>query len=246
MSDSAPDQGCTTCRNGHLCLSRGLNGREAALVEDAAYRKVRVKRGEPLFRSGDPLEEIYAVKYGTFKLTLGTAEGREMIAAFYLSGDVFGTDGFECDTRTSTAIALEDSEVCAVSWKRLAELAQQEGAIQQLVTQIFSSRIGRKQRLMLCIGSMRSEERVAMFLLDLSKRLKERGFSNRHIILRMSREEIAEHLAMQLETVSRIFSLLAREGILRVDHREVQILDLQALQTVAQAGIQKGPGPAVT
>ncbi|WP_461241627.1 Crp/Fnr family transcriptional regulator [Ralstonia sp. SA306] len=185
------------------------------------------------------MDEIYAVKYGTFKLTLGTAEGREMIAAFYLSGDIFGTDGFESDTRTSTAIALEDSEVCAVSWKRLAELAQQESAIQKLVTQIFSTRIGRKQRLMLCLGSMRSEERVAVFLLDLSERLKERGFSDRHIVLRMSREEIAEHLAMQLETVSRIFSSLAREGILRVNHREIQILDVQGLATVAQAGVQK-------
>ncbi|KJK01335.1 hypothetical protein UB44_08190 [Burkholderiaceae bacterium 26] len=239
MSENAPNQGCTTCRNGHLCLSRGLNAREAALVEDIAQRKIRVKRGESIFRSGDPLDEIYAVKYGTFKLTLGTAEGREMIAAFYLSGDIFGADGFESDTRTSTAIALEDSEVCAVSWKHLAELAQQEGAIQKLVTQIFSARIGRKQRLMLCLGSMRSEERVASFLLDLSERLKERGFSDRHIILRMSREEIAEHLAMQLETVSRIFSSLAREGILRVNHREIQILDIQALATVSQAGVQK-------
>jgi len=239
MSDSDLKQGCTTCRNGHLCLSRGLIPREAALVEDIAHRKIRVKRGESIFRSGDVLDEIYAVKYGTFKLTLSTAEGREMIAAFYLSGDIFGTDGFESDIRTSTAVALEDSEVCAVSWKRLVELAQQEGAIQKLVTQIFSARIGRKQRLMLCIGSMRSEERVAMFLLDLSERLKERGFSDRHIILRMSREEIAEHLAMQLETVSRIFSSLAREGILRVHHREIQILDPQGLETVAQAGVQK-------
>lgn len=241
MSNNAPNLGCTTCRNGHLCLSRGLNTREAALVEDIAHRKIRVKRGESIFRSGDALDDIYAVKYGTFKLTLGTAEGREMIAAFYLSGDIFGTDGFESDTRTSTAIALEDSEVCAISWNSLAELAQREGAIQQLVTQIFSARIGRKQRLMLCIGSMRSEERIAMFLLDLSERLRERGFSNRHIILRMSREEIAEHLAMTLETVSRIFSLLAREGILRVDHREIQILDVQGLETVAQAGVQKHP-----
>ncbi|WP_316874437.1 cyclic nucleotide-binding domain-containing protein [Ralstonia edaphi] len=212
-----------------------MNAREAALIEEIAHRKIRVKKGEAIFRAGDPLEDIYAVKYGTFKLTLGTPEGREMIAAFYLSGNIFGTDGFESDARTSTATALEDSEVCAVSWKRLAELAQQEGAIQQLVTQIFSARIGRKQRLMLCIGSMRAEERVAMFLLDLSERLRERGFSSRHIILRMSREDIAEHLAMQIETVSRIFSLLAREGILRVEHREIQILDFQALETVAHA-----------
>lgn len=239
MSNDAHNQGCTTCRNGHLCLSRGLNEREAAVIEEVAHRKIRVKRGESLFSAGDALEDLYAVKYGTFKLTLGSADGREVIAAFYLAGDVFGTDGFESDTRTSTAIALEDSEVCVVSWKELEKSTQEEPAIQQLVAQIFSAKIGRKQRLMLTMGSLRSDERVATFLLDLSRRLQERGLSGRHIVLRMSREEIAEHLAMQLETVSRTFSLLDREGILRVHHREIQILDVSGLETVANGGVQR-------
>lgn len=239
MFDDVHNHGCTTCRNGHLCLSRGLNEREAGLVEEVAHRKIRVNKGESLFSAGESLEELFAVKYGTFKLTLGAADGREVIAAFYLAGDVFGTDGFESDIRTSTATALEDSEVCVVSWKQLAKLAQEEPAIQQLVAQIFSARIGRKQRLMLTMGSLRSDERVATFLLDLSRRLQERGLSSRHIVLRMSREEIAEHLAMQLETVSRIFSALAREGILRVHHREIEILDLHALETVANGGVQR-------
>jgi CRP/FNR family transcriptional regulator len=87
--------------------------------------------------------------------------------------------------------------------------------------------------MMLLLGSMRAEQRLAVFLLNLSQRYDQRGYSPTEIVLRMTREEIGSYLGLKLETVSRLLSRFREEGLLQVDGRVLKLLDLSALKQLA-------------
>ncbi|CAJ0809730.1 Transcriptional activator protein Anr [Ralstonia psammae] len=144
MPDHSTTTTCTACENAGHCLLEGLAHGDIAIIEDLAQRAIRVPRGETLFRAGDAVDGLFAVKSGSLKITLGDEHGRESIVAFCLSGDVFGTDGLESATRTTSAIALEDTEVYAIPWGHLATVAEQSLAIQKVMKRVFSMRIHRK------------------------------------------------------------------------------------------------------
>jgi CRP/FNR family transcriptional regulator, anaerobic regulatory protein len=94
---------------------------------------------------------------------------------------------------------------------------------------VMSREIVRDHGVMLLLGSMRAEERLAAFLLNLTKRLQARGFSGSSLILRMTREEIGSYLGLKLETVSRTFSKFQDDGLLEVKQRHIRVLDAPGL-----------------
>ena len=106
-------------------------------------------------------------------------------------------------------------------------------ALQQQLRRLMSKEINRAHTLMMNLGSLRSEQRLAAFLINMSQRLATLGYSPYEFILRMSREEIGNFLGLTLETVSRLFSRFAREGLLKIQQREVLLLDLDALYQLA-------------
>jgi len=224
---------CASCNLREICLPYGLTRLELDYVDQrlvAARRKV--PRGGYLYRSGDRLESIYAVWTGSFKTCLAAADGREQVTGFQLGGELLGLDGIGSRVHALDAVALEDSQVCVIRFDDLQDLAQEVGSLQQQLQRIMSREIVRTHSAMLLLGSLYADERLAAFLLNLTHRLRERGFSGTAVTLRMSREEIASFLGLTLGTVSRSFSRLQDQGLLFVRNRQIQIVDPLGLQQV--------------
>jgi len=220
---------CSSCHLRELCLPCGLEGSDIARLDNMMFRRHRVKAGHVLYRDGDRFDFIYAVRSGTFKTSLDMSDGREQVSGFYLGGELMGLDGVAHGRHASGATALEDAEVCAIPYAHLAELSVASPGMQHVVSRLMSREIVREHSLMLLLGSMNAEERLAAFLLNLSQRLKARGYSPTEFHLRMSRAEIGSYLGMKLETVSRTFSAFQQQGLLEVDKRHIRIADMQRL-----------------
>jgi len=202
------------------------------------FGRRRVAAGETLYREGDRFQFIYAVRSGTFKSSLTLADGREQVSGFHMAGELMGLDGVANGTHASSATALEDTEICAIPYSRLNDLAGQSVNLLHVVGRLMSREIVREHSLMLLLGSMNAEERLAAFLLNMSQRLKARGYSPSEFHLRMSRAEIGSYLGMKLETVSRTFSSFQQQRLLEVDKRHIRILDLERLTQVFETAIQ--------
>ncbi len=232
---------CSSCNLRELCLPLGLNSDEMQRLDHVVSTRRRVKRGGALFNAGDAFTSLYAVRSGFFKTSVTTADGRDQVTGFQMAGEIIGMDGIVHDKHSCAAIALEDAEVCVLPFDRLEQLSREFSTLQHHVHKIMSREIVRDHGVMLLLGSMRAEERLAAFLLNLVQRLHARGFSQSELILRMTREEIGSYLGMKLETVSRTFSRFMDEGIIEVKQRYVQIKDTQALEALVNP---QSAGPA--
>jgi len=220
---------CSTCHLKDLCLPCGLNDPEVERLDGLMFGRRRLAMGEPLYHEGEKFQFVYAVRSGTFKSSLTLADGREQVSGFHLAGELMGLDGLASGKHASTAIALEDTEVCAIPYAHLTELAANSPNLQMAMARLMSREIVREHSLMVLLGSMNAEERIAAFLLNLSQRMKARGYSPREFHLRMSRAEIGSYLGMKLETVSRTFSAFQQQRLLDVDKKHVRIVDLDGL-----------------
>ncbi|MEI7784209.1 MAG: fumarate/nitrate reduction transcriptional regulator Fnr [Betaproteobacteria bacterium] len=220
---------CSNCNLRELCMPIGLNEVELQRVDELVTQRRSIKRGTTLFHNGEPFTSLYAVRTGFFKTSLTTEDGRDQVTGFQMAGEIIGLDGIVNEQHTCDAIALEDAEVCVMPFDRIEDISREVGALQKHVHRIMSREIVREHGVMLLLGSMRAEERLAAFLLNLVQRLQARGFSRSELILRMTREEIGSYLGMKLETVSRTFSRFADEGIIEVKQRHIHIQDAQAL-----------------
>jgi CRP/FNR family transcriptional regulator len=226
---------CSSCNLRELCLPMGLNPEEMDRLDTVISTRKRVKRGSALFNAGDDFTSLYAVRSGFFKTSVTTSDGRDQVTGFQMTGEIIGLDGIVSDKHSCDAIALEDAEVCVLPFDKLEQLSREFSALQHHVHKIMSREIVRDHGVMLLLGSMRAEERLAAFLLNLVQRLHARGFSQSELILRMTREEIGSYLGMKLETVSRTFSKFMDEGIIEVKQRYVQIKDTQALSNIVNS-----------
>ncbi len=223
---------CSNCNLRELCMPIGLNHDELNRIDDLVATRRHVKRGDTLFRSGDKFSSLFAIRTGFFKTCVATEDGRDQVTGFQMAGEVIGLDGIVSDNHSCDAVALEDAEVCVMPYDRIEDLSREVHGLQRHVHKIMSREIVREHGVMLLLGSMRAEERLAAFLLNLVHRLHARGFSQSELILRMSREEIGSYLGMKIETVSRTFSKFAEEGIVEVKQRHVRILNTQALKDI--------------
>lgn len=229
---------CSTCGLRELCLPCGLTGQNASRADELVYTRKRVKRGEALYQAGDPFTSLYAVRSGFFKTRILLEDGRDQVSGFQMPGELLGMDGIVQDRHSGTAIALEDSEVCIIPYIRLESLGREMPELSRQFHRVMSREIVRDQGVMMLLGSMRAEERLAAFLLNLSRRFSARGWSASEFHLRMTREEIGSYLGLKLETVSRLFSRFQEEGLVAVQQKHIRILDadrLKALVTQATA-----------
>ncbi len=222
---------CSSCNLRELCLPVGLSHDDLEQLDTMVATRRSIARGETLFRSGDPFQSLYAVRTGFFKTCVASEDGRDQVTGFQMAGELLGLDGISTDRHSVDAVALEDSQVCVIPYDKLEDLSREFTNLQHQFHKIMSREIVRDHGVMLLLGSMRAEERLAAFLLNLTQRLQARGFSASSLILRMTREEIGSYLGLKLETVSRTFSKFQEDGLLEVKQRQIQILD--------QAGLQK-------
>jgi CRP/FNR family transcriptional regulator, anaerobic regulatory protein len=223
---------CSTCNLREVCLPCGMTGPDVEMLGDLVYTRRRVKRGESLFHAGSGFDSIFAVRSGFFKSSVLLEDGRDQVTAFHMAGEVLGMDGIGTGHHTSDVVALEDSEVCIIPYERL-ELPE----LQRQLQKVMSRELVRDQGVMMLLGTMRAEERLAAFLLNLSQRFVARGFSPHEFHLRMTRDEIGSYLGLSLETVSRLFSRFQAEKLIAVQQKHIRMLDVPGLRAVMlQAG----------
>lgn len=223
---------CSNCNLRELCMPLGLSNTELARLDDVVANRRKVKRGGLLFRNGERFSSLFAIRTGFFKTCVASEDGRDQVTGFQMAGEIIGLDGIMNDQHTCDAIALEDAEVCVMPFDRVEELSREITSLQRHVHKIMSREIVRENGVMLLLGSMRAEERLAAFLLNLVQRLHARGFSQSELVLRMTREEIGSYLGLKLETVSRTFSKFVDEGMVEVKQRHVRILNTEALKEI--------------
>ena len=237
MRTEALKVACSKCNLRELCLPTGLTTEEMEQLESVVANRRKVPRGQALFNAGEPFKALYAIRTGFFKSSVATEFGKEQVIGFQMAGEIVGLDGIENHAHSCDSIALENAEVCAMPWDQLEELSLQVPALQRHLHRVLSREIVREHGVMLLLGSMRAEERLAAFLLNMVKRLNARGFSQSELILRMTREEIGSYLGLKLETVSRTFSKLVDAGVIEVNNRHVRILDVEGLKSIANASV---------
>ena len=221
---------CSSCNLRELCLPFGLTPANLDRLDTLVATRLNVPRGGTLFRAGDEFLSLYAVRTGFFKTCVSSEDGRDQVTGFQMAGELLGLDGISTDIHTCDAVALEDSQVCVIPYSQLEEMSREFSELQHQFHKIMSREIVRDHGVMLLLGSMRAEERLAAFLLNLTQRLQARGFSASALILRMTREEIGSYLGLKLETVSRTFSKFQDDGMLEVKQRQIRILDQDKLQ----------------
>jgi CRP/FNR family transcriptional regulator len=223
---------CSQCNLQELCLPVGLEGREIDRLDELVGSRRKVKRQHGLYRAGDPFEAIYAVRTGSFKTDVILEDGREQVTGFQRTGEILGLDGISTEHHSCNAVALEDSEVCVIPFAKLEELSREVESLQRQFHKMMSREIVRDHGVMMLLGSMRAEERLAAFLLNLSQRFTARGFSPAEFHLRMTREEIGSYLGLKLETVSRAFSKFQDSGLVSVQQKHIRILDSAGLRDI--------------
>jgi CRP/FNR family transcriptional regulator len=221
---------CSSCNLRELCLPGSLGADDLKRVENLVYARRRLKRGESLFKSGDEFNAVYALRSGFFKTSLIDADGREQVTGFFMGGELIGMDGIGSGRYNGHAIALEDSEVCVMPFSLVEELSREIPALQRHLHAVLAREIVRDHGVMMLLGSMRAEERLATFLINLSKRFMRRGYSASDFHLRMTREEMGSYLGLKLETVSRLFSSFQKDGLIEVQQKHVRILDIAGLE----------------
>ncbi len=202
------------------------------LIDNVAYFRRRIRRGESLFNAGDACNAIYSVHHGFFKTCVVDGEGREQVSGFHMVGDIIGLDGLGSGRYDGRAVALEDSEVCVIPFPALEKVARDVPRLQRHLHTLLAREIVRDHGMMMLLGSLGAEEKVAAFLTGLSRRLVQRGYSPSEFNLRMSRADIGSYLGLKLETVSRVFGGLAEKGLIGVDQKHIRILDLPGLERV--------------
>lgn len=226
---------CSSCSLRELCMPLGLSADELSQLETLISARKKVAKGGALYKAGDHFHALYAIRTGFFKTEVNTQDGRGQVTGFQMMGEIMGMDGVAQDQHSCDAIALEDSEVCVMPYARLEDLSIQFEPLGRHLHKLMSREIVREQGVMLLLGVMRAEERVATFLLNLVQRLHARGFSQSELVLRMTRREIGSYLGMTLETVSRVLSRFDEEGLAQVDQRHIVIVKPEALKALVSS-----------
>lgn len=232
---------CKNCSLVTLCLPMGLEPEEVEKLDRIVRRNRPLHRGDHLFREGDRFTSLYVVKTGSVKTYAPSEDGGEQVLGFHLLGELIGLDAIAKNSHHCSAKVLETSAVCEIPFEDLEELSSSIPSLQHQIYRLLSSEIGHDEDMLTLLGKKNAEERLAAFLLSLSERFKRRGFSASDFYLSMSRHEIGNYLGLAVETVSRLFTRFLDKGLVKVERKHIQLLDIERLHCVAQ-GEQRDTG----
>jgi CRP/FNR family transcriptional regulator len=208
-------------------------------------KRQRVRRGETLCGFGDPFRMVYVVRVGVFKSFTMSDDGMAQVTGFQMAGDMIGLDAIDTGRHQSSVVALEDSEVFALPFSQCERWSQESALGQRLMLRTLAREIVRSQELMMVLGSMRAEQRLATFLLDVSERYGRLGYSRARFLLRMTRQDIGSYLGLKLETISRLLSRFQQEGVIQVQGKSIALLDFDALWRMSGASRDRERRPQV-
>jgi CRP/FNR family transcriptional regulator len=210
----------------------GLAPDDVERLDDIVKRTRPLHRGDFLFRTGDRFRSLYVVKTGSIKTFAPSPEGGEQVLGFHLPGEIIGLDAIDTEAHACSAKVLETSAICEIPFSRLEELSASIPSLQHQMFRLLSKEISHDTDMLLLLGKKNAEERLAAFLVSLSRRLAKRGLSPTDFYLSMSRHEIGNYLGLAVETVSRLFTRFQDEGLLRVDRKHVELIDLDSLEAL--------------
>lgn len=215
----------------------GLTSDDVERLDGIVKRSRPLHRGDYLFRDGERFRSLYVVKTGSVKTYAPSPEGGEQVLGFHLPGEIIGLDAIENDAHACSAKVLETSAICEIPFSRFEELSSSIPSLQHQMYRLLSKEISHDTEMLLLLGKKSAEERLAAFLLSMSKRLRKRGLSATDFYLSMSRHEIGNYLGLAVETVSRLFTRFQEEGLLKVDRKHVQLRDLNALECIVARAV---------
>lgn len=227
---------CSRCSLQQLCLPYGLEAADIEHLEKLVTPSTPIARDRELFAQGDRLTAIYAIRSGSMKTVLVNEDGLEQVMGFYYPGDILGLDGMADQQHRCSAISLESASVCRIPFDRLDDLVDQLPSLRRQMMRLMSQALSEDEQLLLTLGRKSSEARIATLLVSLSTRRRARNGSPDRVMLSMSRSDLANFLGMRVETVSRVLHRLQSNGVIKVNRREVSILDHDRLQEWASRG----------
>jgi len=226
---------CNACSLRHLCIPNGLNKDELEELERSIDKTVKIPKKHELYKANEDINGIYAVKSGALKTSIINSEGQEQILEFHLPGDLLGFDAFATNTHSCDAIALEDSLLCKLPMEVFENLCDKLPGLRRVMMQQIGKEISHSQHLLLSLGQLPTEERLASYLLQLAEHFHARGFSKSEYILPMSRQDLSNYLGMAVETLSRIISRMSNDKLIKIEQRKVIITDIVKLEKLAHA-----------
>lgn len=234
MESSSHTTSCLHCRLADLCLPYGLQISEVMLLDKIVKAKRPIRTDEFLYVQGEQCRNLYAVKSGSFRSFIASSEGVEQTIGFYLPGEIMGLDSLQHGNFTCSTVALETALVCELPVTRLNELCAQIPSLQRQMMRMLSKEIVSDHEQIVLLGHRSAKEKMATFLLMLSQRYGALGFSDTEFNLSMRRQDIANFLGLSIETVSRQFALLNKNGVITIKQRGVQINDLTLLRLMIE------------
>ena len=223
---------CTYCSVRRLCLPVSVDKEEISIIDELISDRPHLNKSDYLFHAGDKFKSLYAIKSGAVKTYGSTRDGREQITGFHFAGELIGLDAIGNNMHNCNAMALEKTVICTMPYQNIEEVSLYAPAIQQEITRLMSREIRNDEEMLMAMGSMRAEQRVACFLFSLYRRLLSRSKEKYTFRLPMTREEIGNYLGLSLETVSRRMSSLHEDGIIEVENRLITLRDIDALQAL--------------
>ncbi|RPH51876.1 MAG: transcriptional regulator, partial [Lysobacterales bacterium] len=222
---------CSTCAFSAACLERGYDKSHLRELHVLVQHIGPFREGEHIFREGDPFTAIAAVRAGTVKTYVTDSEGREQVLGFFLPGEIIGLNAISQARYPCNAVALDSVLLCRFSFPNIAALATRMPGLQEQLFRLLSLDIGKAS---LLAGNFTADERMAAFLISISRRYAARGFSATRFRLTMSRTDIANYLRLASETVSRVFRRFQDEGIIAVERREIELCKPDAIEELAR------------
>lgn len=222
---------CEHCSLSGLCRA-SRQDEPLPLATSIRSRKL-VHRGESVYRAGDRLQNLYVLRSGSMKIRVTSPSGLEQITDFPLAGALLGLDALESGIHVCDAIALEDSMLCILPFAELVGNCQHDLVAAQQLHRLIARDINQCRRLLLSLGCMTTDERVADFVMGISEQMASHGYSPREFTLKMTREDIASHLGMKVETVCRVLARLQEASLLNVSRRHVEIRNVDALRKIS-------------
>ena len=221
---------CSQCALGKLCLPLGLDAQDMTALENIIEPSAPFKENQTVYQADQKFERIYAVKSGMFKTVVLDANGNEHILGFHLPGELFGLDAIYPQKYISTAVSLGTSSVCGINYTDLESLAGKLPSLQRQLFSLMSKEVHTSQAMTV---EHAADQKLAGFILALASRYKQRGYSETRFNLMMPRRDIANHLNMAAETVSRLFKRFQTEGLIDIKRTDLHITNIQALKRLA-------------
>ncbi|GAB5414579.1 MAG: FNR family transcription factor [Congregibacter sp.] len=225
---------CNNCRLSSICLPFALESKEIEQLDSIIERSKPLQKGQHLYRESDNFQSVFAVRSGTLKAYSTTDDGREQVTGFYFPGEILGMDGISNNSHASSAKALETAAVCEIPFTSLEKLSSLMPHLQRHFFKLMSREIAEDQQLITLLSKSSADARVGTLLLSVSTRHARRGLSATQFRLSMSRVDIGNYLGLTVETVSRVFSRLQKLDVLKVENKEIEILNIEELRKLSE------------